>query len=66
MLELKLDWKQFYCWVYDLNAINIHESLKFVTYSRLVVDNPLSPMTLPTFMIDTFVWSILKSFELRF
>jgi hypothetical protein len=23
MLELKLDWKQYCCWVYDLNAINL-------------------------------------------
>ena len=28
----------------------------FVTYSRLVVDNPLSHVAPPTFVIDTFVW----------
>ena len=35
MLKLKLDWKQWCCWVGDLNAINIYKFLKFVTY-RLV------------------------------
>ena len=24
MYELKLDWKQYYCWVCDLNAISVH------------------------------------------
>ena len=38
MLELKLDWKQYCCWVCDLNANNVHKSLKFVTYSRPMVD----------------------------
>ena len=36
MVELKLDWKQFCCWVFDLNAISIHKSPKYV--SVLVMD----------------------------
>ena len=64
MLKLKLDWKHYYCWVCDLNAINVHKSLKFITYSRLVVDNALSAMAPHTFVIDTFIWP--KSLELKF
>jgi hypothetical protein len=55
MPELKLDWKQYCCWVYDLNAINVHKSLKFIMYSRLVVDNPLSSVAPPKSVIDAFV-----------
>ena len=65
MLELKLDWKQ-YCWFCELNAISVHKFLKFVMYSRLVVDNPLSPMAPPRSVINTFVWSIPKSLDLKF
>ena len=66
MPDSKLGWKQYRCWDCDLNAINIHKSLKFITYSRLVVDNPLSPVTPPTSMMDTFVLSIPKLFGLKF
>ena len=66
MHESKLNWKHHGRWVCDLNAISIHKSLKFVTYFRPMVDNPLSPVASPTYMIDTFVWSILKSLELKF
>ena len=66
MPKLKLDWKQHCCWVYDLNAINVHKPLKFITYSRLVVHNPLSHMALLTYVIDTFVYSIPKSLDLKF
>ena len=52
MLELKLEWKLDFCWVCDLQAIIVHKSLNFVTYSRRVVDNPLLPMTPPTFVIE--------------
>ena len=65
MHELNLDWKQYY-WVCDLNAINVHKSIKFITYSRAMVDDPLSIVAPPTFVIDTFVWSILKSIDLKF
>jgi hypothetical protein len=41
-------------------AISVIKSLVFVMYSRLVVDNPLSPVAPPTYVIDTFVWSIPK------
>jgi len=54
MPKLKLDWKQNYCWVSHLNVINIHKSQKFVMYSRIVVDNPLSLMAPPTYVIDNF------------
>ena len=64
MPKLKLDWKHYCCWVCDLNAINIQKSLKFVTYSKLVVDNPLSRVAPPIYVIDTFVWP--KSLELNF
>jgi hypothetical protein len=57
MHELKLDWKRHCCWVYDLNAISVHKSLKFVMYSRPVVDNLLSLVAPPIFVIDIFVWS---------
>jgi hypothetical protein len=66
MLELKLNWKQYCCGVCDLNAISVHKSLKFVTYSRLVVVNPLSLVAPPTSVIDNFVWSIPKSLDLKF
>ena len=66
MLVLKLDWKQYCCWVCDLNAITVHKSLKFVMYSKLVVDNSLSSVAQPTFVIDAFVWSIPKSLDLKF
>ena len=66
MPDLKLDWKQSCCWVCDLNAFIFHKFLKFVTYSRHVVDNPLSPVAPLTFVIDTFVWSIPKSLDLKF
>ena len=61
MLELELDWMQYCCWVCDLNAIN-----EFVMYSRPVVDNLLSLVALPTFVIDIYVWSIPKSLDLKF
>ena len=64
MPKLKLDWKQHCCQVCGLNAINVHNFLKFVTYSRPVVDNSLSPMAPPTSLIDTFVWP--KSVQLKF
>ena len=67
LLKLNLDyWKHYSCWVYDLNAINIHKSLKFVIYSRPVVDIPFSLVALPTYVIDTFAWSIPKSLDLKF
>ena len=68
MPELKLGWKQIecHCWDCDLNAINIHKSLKLITYSRLVVDNPFSQVTPPTSVIDTFVWSIPRTLDLKF
>ena len=53
MPKLKLDWKQYCCWVCDLNVISVHKSLKFVTYSRAMVNSPLSPMALSTSMINT-------------
>ena len=56
MPELKLDWKQYSCYICDLNAINVHKSLKFVMYFRSMVDNPLSLVAPPTFVINTFVW----------
>ena len=66
MHELKLDWKQCCSWVYDLNAISVHKSLNLITYSRLVVDNPHSLVAPSTFVIDTFVWSISRSLDLKF
>ena len=66
MLELKLDWKQYCCWVCDQDTISAHKSLKFVMYSRPVVDNPLSLVAPPTLVINTFVWSIPKSLDLMF
>jgi hypothetical protein len=33
-----------------LNAINVHKSLKFVAYSKPVIDNPLSSMALSIFV----------------
>ena len=56
---------EYCCWVCDLNAINVCKNLKFVMYSRPMVDNPLSLVALPTFVIDTFVWSIPKSLDLK-
>jgi len=35
MLELKVDWKHYCCWACDLNAIDEHKFLKFVTQSKL-------------------------------
>ena len=46
-----------------MNVISVHNSLKFVTYSRLKVDNPISSVAPPTYVIDTFVWSIPKSLD---
>ena len=66
MLGLKLDWKQHCYWVFELNAINVYKSLNFITYSSPVVDNPLSPMAPPKYVIDTFVLSITKSLDFEF
>jgi hypothetical protein len=64
MLELKLDCKLYCCWVCDSNAIYVDKSLKFITYSNPLGDNPLSLVALPTYVINTFVWP--KSLELKF
>ena len=63
MPKSKLDWKQYCCWVCDLHAISVHKFLKFITNFTPMVHNSLS---LPTSMIDIFVWPILKSLDLKF
>ena len=66
MLESKLDWKQYCCWVYNLNVIIVRKSLNLVTYSRPVIDNSLSLVAPPTSMIDIFLWSNLSYLILSF